>query len=146
MKKISFFVVMLMALGALAGCGGPRTPDERAQWFFEHGEKMIVKSLKKQDVPDPAVEQAKTVINKHRPDVLKSLSSYFSSEQDVMQAIVGGKSGADLVKLEGSLHQQHVNALNQIGKMHDDLSNTVGEKTWVAASSERQKRFEKHFK
>lgn len=142
-KTLTLFFLFLLA-GSLTACVGPRNPEDHAQWFFGKGEKLIVKSLEKQDVPEAKVDEARKVINQHRSGVIKQLSSYIRSEHTLLEAIVGGKSADELMEKENALHQQHIAALNAIGKMHEELAGTVGKEKWMAASVQRQEKFKRH--
>jgi len=142
--KSLFFLPLMLAF--VAGCMGPKTSEDKAAWFYGKGEDMVIDSLKDQNASDAKVEAAQKVIDQYRKKVNVALGSYIKVHKAVMEAIIGGKTGADLVKAENKAHEEHVKVLTLMGKMHDELESTVGKEIWLAAAKQRQKKFNERFR
>ena len=139
---LSLFMVALLA----AGCARPKGPEEHAQWFFEKGEAMIIKSLKKQDATEDQLKQAQSVIDRHESQVTRDLAALFGKHRAMFSDLIGGEGESTLVADGRAFHSEHVKALKSIGAMHDDLSRTIGTELWAAASKYRRQEMEKKFR
>lgn len=146
MKQHLIWTGLIVLALALGGCAPSRSPQDRAEWFFDKGESTIIKSLKKQDISDEALTQARQTIDRHRPVVVRDLTAFMDSQYDMFSGLVAGKETNDLLALERSLHDVHQRTLRSIGSMHEDLAKTVGAPAWQAASAYREARLDKRTK
>ncbi|HEX9625912.1 MAG TPA: hypothetical protein VGA00_03120 [Acidiferrobacterales bacterium] len=144
-KTLRPWIVVLSAL-ALGACATHRSPEGFAEKFFDKGERYIVKSLKKQDVPDAQLDQARAVLERNRPTVTRDLAGYLRSQREVMRAVTSGRETNALLELETKMHQSHEQALTSIGNMHSELRTTVGDQAWSGATANLEKRTSRYFR
>lgn len=141
---VRLWIVTLSVL-ALGACATHRSPEDFAAKFFDRGEHYIVKSLKKQDLPDPTLEQARGVLDQNRATVTRDIAQFLRSQREVMRAVTTGRETDTLLPLEDKMHKSHEQALSSIGRMHAELRTTVGDQAWTGVSANLEKRMARHF-
>lgn len=141
--KYRYLLVALLVTG-LGACGFHKTPEQQAQWFFDKGEKSIIKSLKKQDADDQKIDLAQDIIQRHEGTVTQALEQHFNQQRTMFTGLIAGKDSQALASLEGDLHSSHLKVLAKIGGMHEELEQAVGSQLWQQAGSYREQKMRKH--
>ena len=136
-------VMVLVVL--LAGCSFPKSPDDKAEWFFDKGHDKIVDSLEDQGVEGEQMERVKAVLEEHRSPVVSDLAVAFSEQRAGFKTLYSGADTSTLLSFEDKASGAKRDSLRSIGAMHADIEDVVGADTWAAANEQRRKRFEDRF-
>lgn len=143
MKPMRILTVVLLV--AVSACTWRPDPDEHARKFFDEGQEMIIKALKKQDATDQQLQAAEAVLAKYQPTLPGELATVMRRQRDLFRAVATGQDSATLARLETELHQAHERTVRTIGRMHEEIGTAVGATTWKGAQAQLDKRWAKHF-
>ena len=138
------YLMLGILLVGLSACGFHKTPAQKAQWFFDHGQQSIIKSLKKQDASAQQLDVARTIMQRHEAAVTQALVDYITQQHNVFTGLVAGQDKRGLLGLEDSLHMSHLVALGKIGTMHEELEQALGAALWQAAGDYRRQKLRRH--
>lgn len=142
--KFRYLIAVLLVV-AVSACTWRPDPDRHARQFFEEGQEMIIKALKKQDATDPQLKAAEAVLAKYQPTLPGELAQVLRKQRDLFRAVATGQDSGTLARLEAELHQVHEGTVRSIGRMHEEIGSAVGATTWKGAQAQLDKRWAKHF-
>ena len=143
MKSLHLLAIGLLV--ALSACTWRADPDRHAREFFDEGREVILSSLKKQDASEAQLEAAKAVLRRHKPTLPGEIANTLRKQRALLRGITSGQDSATLTRLETDLHQSNEQTVRAIGRMHEELANAVGDKTWKAATADLDHRWARHF-
>jgi hypothetical protein len=138
-------IVTVVLLVAVSACSWRPDPDRYARKFFDEGQEMIIKALKKQDASDQQLAAAEAVLAKYEPTLPGEIAVVMRKQRDLFRGVATGRDSATLVRLEADLHQAHEQTARVIGRMHEEIGTAVGDTAWKGAQAQLDKRWEKHF-
>jgi len=141
MRWISSIALVLACVLAV-GCGWPRTPEERADWFFGYGEEWILDALDDVDAGDAGEEAAEAVLERREAEVTEALEVFFARHRELMRTLASGADAETLLAEEAGFSEAHREALRRIGAMHTELGEAVGASTWSDARTEMRERID----
>jgi hypothetical protein len=144
MKSLRILAVSALAL--FAACTFRVDPDKHARVFFDEGRDMILSALKKQELGEAQLEQARAILARHEQTVPAEMAGVMRKERDLLRGITRGRTSAELAALEAELHKTHEQAVRVIGRMHEELAGAVGEPAWKAAMARIDKRLGRHYR
>ncbi len=138
-------IPMLLIGLTLTACGLPKTPEDHANRFFDHGRQQIIASLKKQDLSEDALNAARDIIAQHEDTVREKLTASMRDRHALFSNLVGGADAHTLLQLQAKLDASQGEALQAIGALHEALAASVGEQVWRSAGAYRKDKLRRHF-
>lgn len=144
MNSIRFSTLLLVAL--LSACAWHADTDKRAHKFFDEGKDMILSALKRQEAGETQLKDARAILERHEKTVPAEIAGVFRKQHALFRGITSGQNSEQLAALETEVHKTSEQTLRSIGRMHEELTVAVGEKTWKAATADLDKRMARHFR
>jgi len=139
-----FRILAVSAVALLAACTFRMDPDKHAHKFFDEGRDMILASLKKQNLPEAQLKDARAVLDRHEASITGDIAGVFRQQRTLFRGITTGQGADRLVSLEADLHKVNEQAVRNIGRMHEELATTVGDQAWKAATADMDRRMARH--